>query len=60
MFGSKVSVRMSVQLLKLPELLFQRHPREQGINPFLYVGLGSPDGGAGLPGGPGLRRDAGA
>ena len=35
MLGSKVSITFTIELLKLPKLFFERHPREQRID-FLF------------------------
>jgi hypothetical protein len=37
--GPVVAVRLAVELLKLPEFLFQGHAREQGVDLLLDIGL---------------------
>ena len=37
MLGSKVSITFTIELLKLPKLFFERHPREQRIDSLFDV-----------------------
>jgi hypothetical protein len=39
MFWSIVAIRLAVELLKLAEFFFKSHPREEGIDLFLYIEL---------------------